>query len=510
MAGTPGYHQEGDCFLSYDSRATIGQPLVNITQLDYYEKADRTPVLDRAFEKAAGCFLRDSDDGGRYVSAFSAETCAQLCLDDMCCQSFSAGFGVNNGHCFLSYETRATAGSDFVCDPVHQLHYYEKIHTLDFVLNRPLDPLGSATNRSQFEAVLLDRLHELQVQVTTVTILERLGVADLRVQLRLPTSVDGTNLEASVLADRLAFRWPAFIGAQFVARFTPQHGPCSAGAVSQTGHQPGCFTCPKDMYSSGARTICEPCPAGTFSPPGTASVTACLPLDDGGTVDPADAVSEGAAAALPEGSDWVGVFRNLSLPGAAAALSGALEMVVSEVEPHRARLLLSVHHGRFCDPAKDCRVDGLSQYYLEATVSDGIEVDAEFVPGFYGWAGITDRSFPRQSLSGRIVVTEHTVELHGSFGSGTFSLTRQCEPSTELRELRAGDRWHGRLVCDPLLSDDQDKALEGVVDVLGVEAAVEDVDLSGEVTMLFDLAYPSEQALRYFIFPLRNVWRARI
>jgi hypothetical protein len=82
------------------------------------------------FTERAGCYLVESNDGGSFPDMYTAETCAQLCLNDPCCKSFDSGFGANEYDCALSYETASTAPSSFVCDASKNYNYFEKQGTV--------------------------------------------------------------------------------------------------------------------------------------------------------------------------------------------------------------------------------------------------------------------------------------------------------------------------------------------------------------------------------------------
>lgn len=130
-AGVIDQHQAGDCFLSYDDRETIFPGYFReVSQLSYYERieAPRPRAADTTYIKHSGCHLTERDDGGIFQNTYTTETCAQLCLNDICCKSFDSGKieGESIGHCFLSYHTRHDLSdpNDFVCDPVYELDYY--------------------------------------------------------------------------------------------------------------------------------------------------------------------------------------------------------------------------------------------------------------------------------------------------------------------------------------------------------------------------------------------------
>ena len=163
--------QAGDCFMSYDTIATIKPGDVGITpSLELFQKVEAQRVNDIFFRKTPGCYIHESNDGGAFKDEHSPEACAQLCLNDKSCVSYDAGAvraGTNGmrwqpaiDDCFLSYRTRSQVPSaDFVCDPdltdvnddgsdesaddLAGLDYYEKI-----VRQRKTSLLGPASRIS--------------------------------------------------------------------------------------------------------------------------------------------------------------------------------------------------------------------------------------------------------------------------------------------------------------------------------------------------------------------------
>ena len=87
-------------------------------------------VSEIYFAKQANCTFSEAGTGGVFLQQHSVEACAQLCLNDLCCQSFEAGQPGSpvEGDCYL---TRASAssigGGVFTCHQHRQMDYYERI-----------------------------------------------------------------------------------------------------------------------------------------------------------------------------------------------------------------------------------------------------------------------------------------------------------------------------------------------------------------------------------------------
>lgn len=57
------------------------------------------------------------------------------------------------------------------------------------------------------------------------------------------------------------------------------------------------------------------------------------------------------------------------------------------------------------------------------------ELDAVADRSKQGWAGITDRSFTRRNLDGRIVVENDATQYVGTYADGQFRVTKRCQAS---------------------------------------------------------------------------------
>ena len=85
------------------------------------------PILGTEYAARNGCYIAEGNDGGSYDNLYTAESCAQLCMNDPCCTSFDSGVGPNAYDCNLSYDTAASKPDQFVCDASKNFNYYEKM-----------------------------------------------------------------------------------------------------------------------------------------------------------------------------------------------------------------------------------------------------------------------------------------------------------------------------------------------------------------------------------------------
>ena len=122
--------QRGDCFLSYDTEATIKERDVReVSQLMLYRKIDAQEQRQVFFRRTVDGFIKGNDAGGVFRNEHSPDACAQLCLDDINCVSFDAGrqyalkwdgADVSRGkewqphidNCYLSYTTKDAVTKD--------------------------------------------------------------------------------------------------------------------------------------------------------------------------------------------------------------------------------------------------------------------------------------------------------------------------------------------------------------------------------------------------------------
>lgn len=315
---------------------------------------------------------------------------------------------------------------------------------------------------------------------TSVTADEASGF--VRAAVALQDSASQAALEAYVRNGNVTIIYPALIGEEYTAFFPDGAGPCLPGSVSQTGERDtgtGCTNCRANTYSNNAQTICVPCPDDTFAQPGSDGISDCRPRNAGTTDNPFNV-----------GDDWYGDFSSPCPDDADKLCKGQLELEVVAVAGASIRLLATFSHGHFCDISKECRIEsaGVSQFYLSG-IASGDSLVASYIPGSAGWAGITDRSFTREALSGTITNTEAGVEFQGKYGEkGVFDVVRRCRVAKDGAPFNSGDRWVGAYTCGRVLVDGS-KAREGEVDVRRMEITITSASSRGQIEALVNLDY---------------------
>eukprot|EP00051_Salpingoeca_urceolata_P006478 m.85467 g.85467 ORF g.85467 m.85467 type:complete len:2344 (-) comp14846_c0_seq1:181-7212(-) len=447
--------QAGDCFLSYDNTST--GTLVSVDQLDFYEKRlGVISALERAFEAKPNCLLPGSDEGGIFLDdLYSPEACAQLCLNDVCCKSFEAGNpdSIHKDTCKLSFKDSTDNGVHLQCGPDVPYTLYEKVvfsEVLLPVLRDPelLEELDLAEGSNDL-AVLGDALAasadmisgiDADDDIVKVTVKPAAPSDTISADTRLMARVSFASTAAQALFEEatrmqlVAFRHSAFVGPVFFASFGTGFGPCPAGHVSQTGDDLGsCRVCRENTYSNTAQTRCLPCPQGLVSEKGSTSSLQCTRPQQ----ESAD------ATAFVVGDAWLGSFETTI---GSETVSGRLSVRVSDIRGTSVvQLLCRFTHGQPCDVLKGCRTPGVTEFYVLGRFLDGV-FDRTV---FDGWAGITDRSFPPQSFEGRVVVSAdgEAQFFRGSFGPGTFDMTKQCSPGEDHTGVLPGDVWVGSVTC---------------------------------------------------------------
>lgn len=100
----------GHCYLSYDSRATLGANLISNSDFDYYEKKETKSAVPN-FGVTENAYIIGSNDGGEFdIGSHSLESCAARCMKDAACKSFDYGKLSYDGRCLLSYEAVGDPG----------------------------------------------------------------------------------------------------------------------------------------------------------------------------------------------------------------------------------------------------------------------------------------------------------------------------------------------------------------------------------------------------------------
>lgn len=258
----------GDCFLNYDDRATAFPGyFLSVSQLNYFERTPRPMqhVSQTMYTQTRNCHLQESDDGGIYENAYTVETCAQLCLNDVCCKSFDAGqVGTDAiGHCFLSYEAPTDNADAYTCGEQFHLDLYVQ----DLYVEASFGAVGVSAvvadsgTRAAFEAAVAAVVDDGALYPPEVTVAESSATAPPSLVARFhftDKSQQGRAADA-IAAGVVALTFPDGIGTHYTARFTETEGFCAPGTVSQTGHKPNCTTCRADTFSNKARTVCLQC-----------------------------------------------------------------------------------------------------------------------------------------------------------------------------------------------------------------------------------------------------------
>ena len=464
VSGVADQHQAGDCFLEYDNSVTTWPgTIVPVSQLNYWEKmpiagpSALATVSRTEFGFAAHCHMQENDNGGIFENSYTPETCAQLCLNDVCCKSFDVGSGglagvagtelavSTFGHCFLSYESTQTSPSEFLCDASYGLSYFERRIQIQAQVARSSSGGGfspSVLSNPDFAQLASVAFADGRLIYTPEVAMATNAAGSLVASVLLNDITDQAAIVSAVEAGSVAFTYPEVIGDRYVASFTATEGMCLAGSVSQTGHKPGCLTCRAGTFANAAQTICQECPDGTDSEPGAFMVQQCV------------VPSANERHLLNVHDEFVGEFFAPDLGGGKLVLRVTNTWVNGSVE-----MIAAFTHGLFCDRTQNCRVEGQSDFYYLATVTDDAIVVAEYVTGFIGgtngWVGITDRGFRRAPILGQIRITDTETTFSGSYGNdGTFNTTRRCTASTEdVVGFREGDLWRGHFECEALSED---------------------------------------------------------
>lgn len=508
-AGVVGMFQEGDCFLSYDNRASAPEGTFKpVDQLDYYERKDSNSILPE-FTKTEDCFIVGHDNGGNFDSVHTPEACGQLCLNDPCCTSFEVGHegSLNALDCRLSYATIDSVGTKKVtCGKDHAMHLFQKTPSISFHFKSAVFAETIKTDRDQesFEAFVKAAFEKAGVSgtVESATIAANaVGTIDCRVVL---STIQGKQDAQSVLdgADGLVFWWPVAIhgfGVEYVGSFrgggvaltsasasARKQGPCHPGTVSQTGAHPLCRTCRANTFSNPASTQCRPCPGGTTSIPGASSVAECI-----------QTVIGDSPALFSVGDNWLGTYSvdpdnydPADLNNMVPSLSGALHLAVTSIVGNEIQFLLGVYHGEACrPPCSTARDEQLSEYYVVGKPSGAVMTLAVDTTGpNYGWAGITDRNFIRTGLFGIVEkdsATGGTFSFSGLFGNRIFKVSRACSTHRqgEADMLVPGDTFVGWSHCNRNQNVDGTDAIDGEEDVRRLQMKISDFHSStGAVT----------------------------
>eukprot|EP00041_Stephanoeca_diplocostata_P038343 m.1502694 g.1502694 ORF g.1502694 m.1502694 type:complete len:2193 (+) comp25207_c0_seq49:437-7015(+) len=474
-AGVVDQHQAGDCFLNYDDRDTAFPGyFLPVSQLNYFERNPRPMqhVSTSMYTQTRNCHLQASDDGGINENAYTVETCAQLCLNDVCCKSFDAGQTGTDamGHCFLSYEAPVDNPAALTCgDEFHlDLFVQELFVDASFGSAGAEAVLRDSGTRQAFAAAVAavvddGALYPPSVTVTAVStpprLVARFHVADKAQQGRIADAVD---------AGQVALTFPDGIGRHYTAAFTDTEGFCALGTVSQTGHKPNCTTCRADTFSNRARTVCLQCPKDMVSDPGSYLVQHChvADLDQGGLFNLHD--------------EYVGSF---SVPGRGG---GGLTLRVTRTNRSTGfvEMIATFRHGGFCNITLGCRTQGVSEFYLQGVISNFTHLDMQYVTGFIGgangWVGITDRGFQRENLSGAVTAVGNATQFAGAWGAlGVFSTVRRCTARTaDVGVLQTGDVWQGYYVCDAAAGAHDEE------DVYAVSLAIAAISSHGDVSAI--------------------------
>ena len=347
----------------------------------------------------------------------------------------------------------------------------------------PLASLPGGANRESTLALAISNAIRVVTGISTsVTVAADEETGFVRASVSLQDGAQQAALETYIRDGNVTIIYPALIGEEYTAFFPDDAGPCLPGSVSQTGDRntgEGCTSCRANTYSNNAQTICAPCPTNTFAQPGSSDVRDCRPQDAGSTDNPFNL-----------GDDWFGDFSSPCPDDSDELCDGQLELEVVAVSGADVRFLATFTHGHFCDISLQCRIEsaGVSQFYLEGTAS-GDSMTAQYVAGTTGWAGITDRSFVREALSGTVTNTQAGVEFQGKYGDrGAFDVVRRCRVPKDGLPFSAGDRWVGAYECERVLADGS-KPREGEVDVRRMEVTITTVAPSGKVQALVDLDY---------------------
>ena len=491
-AGIHGEFQSGDCFLAYDNRETSPSALSAVSQLSYFELKKSVGMAEDSFTTRAGCFIKGSDAGGIYENDLSSEACAQLCMNNICCRSFDSGVAgtSTSGHCFLSFENEADVADDeFVCDTAYNMNYNELAIKSEIVFTgKTYDEanLVDSGTRTLFATAVADAVADAltlekdpPVAIAKAkdddgsgsgTIVATVAFTSRSDRERFDTWVR-TPYAHGVMVHTMDFPRFGPTRVTYIYQFDALHGPCDLGSVSQTGRKPDCRACREDTYANAAYTICQECPHGTESRAGAYTVEQCkIP-----TITQQQSL-------FNYRDEYVGVYQ-------AANSSGAFEFQVTNTEGNGATFLASFRHGNYCDAADDCRTSGHAKFYYVASVVGTDGVTAQFMADD-GWAGVTDRSFNRESLAGKLSIVDGQTIFSGTYGAnGTFTAHRRCKASAERTPdedlIQVGDKWKGHFICD-LATTDSSKFKDQERNVHGVSMQIRQILQDGKLEAVID------------------------
>lgn len=342
------------------------------------------------------------------------------------------------------------------------------------------DPDGSVTDgfTSAMAAVTADFLS--YIPETKLTPSSDTDIASIDAEVFFRSRAEQLAFSERVASGRVKFRYPSITGLLYSAIFTADRGPCDPGYISQTGMKPGCELCRADTFANSASTACRPCADGTTSPAGSFLVQQCTRVNANKTM----------TYLFEEGDEFVGAFT--LKPGEAVG-GGGLRITVSNRTGDIIELLAKFTHGGYCNKTLDCRVEGVSEFYLKGKVENDTHLVTEYVTGWAngqrGWAGITDRGFKREDMVGDVFFVGSQLVFDGDYGNaGHFSVKRLCpESAKEIGLFASGQVWEGHFACDPAGSTATDKSLSGAQEVTMVSLMVDDIGPRGDLTAVIQL-----------------------
>eukprot|EP00056_Hartaetosiga_gracilis_P012124 m.190630 g.190630 ORF g.190630 m.190630 type:complete len:2988 (-) comp13640_c0_seq2:214-9177(-) len=481
-AGDPTLFQAGDCFLSYDNIDTIGEANVRaISQLDLYIRKNIDPILSSQFTRTQHAYIEERDDGGVYLEAYTPESCAQLCINDVCCKSFDAGRAGTSKEldCYLSFSNRGDVDtSDFISTDSTPYDYYEKKLAVYMQFNASISLVeNSPTQLGSFKSILLSTLAgETIVDENDISITSVSGTDDGYIQVNVVVEDNDvqTEIEQAINDNSIKIVFPPLIGNTYFATFSSSSGPCFRGSVSQTGDKDRtCSTCRANTYTNLAQTICFGCESGSTSSPGSYSPTQCKV--------PSDEVHSFFAV----GDEWLGTFSSLcaASDGTKKTCTGRVDFEFLQVSTENIRVKAQFIHGEYCNTAAGCRIEsaGISEFYYDGTAS-GNQISLTYDP--YTWGGITDRTWVRENIVATISHAEDgSLVLSGNYGSsGSIDVQKLCGVNFNPSTFSVGDKWVGSYTCDP-----RDSSSTSYADVFRIEMLVDEVnDIKGTTTAVVD------------------------
>ena len=235
----PYMSQEGDCFLSYDNRATAETGAFRpINQLNYYEKKHTQSVLTE-FSKTDDCYIIGHDNGGSFDSVHTPEACGQLCLNDPCCTSFEVGVynTITALDCRLSYVTVDLVNAKkVVCGKEHMMHLYKKTPSVTFHFKGVLysETIKTDRDKESFEAFVKAAFETAGVSGTVESAAITTSPIDTIDCTVTFETLQGKQEAQSVLGGDggLVFWWPIAIegfGVKYVGSFRGADGGAESG-----------------------------------------------------------------------------------------------------------------------------------------------------------------------------------------------------------------------------------------------------------------------------------------